>query len=229
MSIGRIGTGGTDCAWVVGATDPGAGEASGAGASAQEVSLEEVATLMVEADREQRAGARAARRALAEAARAERQEAIRAQRAAASDAFGSAVVQAVIGGVTAMAQGVAAIGAASAGAAAVEGAADAASAGSAAAEGTLAGVPWHRWVAIGAEALPQATSLFDAPARWAEDHRIRAQEHSDEAAWLDDHARMAGDDAEAARAAERSHTEAVSRAVDLVEQGRSIAIGREAG
>ena len=229
MSIGRIGPGGMDSAWVIAATDPGADEAPGAAAAAPEVSLDEVAAMMVEADREQRAGARTTRQALAEAVRAERQAAIRAQREAAADVFDSAIVQAVLGGVTAVAQGAAAIGAASAAAAVAEGTASAVSTGTAAAEGTLAGVPWHRWVQIGADLLPHTAPLFDAPARSAEDHRLRAQEHSNEAAWLDDRARMAGDDAEAARAAERSHTEAVSRAVELVEQGRSIAIGREAG
>jgi len=225
MSIGRIGSAGADSAWVVAATDPAAGGTSEVETAASDVSLDEVAEGMVEADREQRIAARAARRALAEAARGERQAAIRAQREAASDVFGSAIVQAVLGGVTAVAQGVAAIGAAGTAAAIGEGAAAAATVSAPAS----AGVPWHRWVQIGADLLPHTVPLFDEPARRAEADRLRAQEHTNEAGWLDDQARLAGDDAEAARAAERSHAEALSRAADLVEQGRSIAIGREAG
>lgn len=227
MSVGRIGSSGADSAWAAAAA---AGAVATADGAAQDVSLDDLAALMVEADREQRSGARATRRALAEAARAERQAAIRAQREAASDAFDSAIVQAVVGGVAALAEGVAAIGAASAGTAAVEGAAATVEGVATATEGgALAAVPWHRWVEIGAKALPHAAPIFDAPARSAEDHRIHSQEHADAAQWLDDQARLAGDDAEAARAAERSHVEAVGRAMDLIEQGRSVAIGREAG
>ncbi|MBN1773054.1 MAG: hypothetical protein JXB32_17440 [Deltaproteobacteria bacterium] len=216
MSIGKIGSGGAEAGWSL--EPPEAAEP----AAASNVSLDEVATLMVEADREERNGARAAQRALAEAARAERRAAIHAQRAAAADAFDSAILQAVVGGLTAVAQGVAAVGAAEA-ATAVEGAA-----GSAAGD-AAAGVPWHRWVEIGAGALPHAAPLLDVPARRAEASRIRSQEYQDAAAFLEDRARQAGDDAEAARAARRAHVEAVGRALDSIEQGRSIAIGREAG
>lgn len=232
MSIGSIGAGGRVLASCADPTeDPaeiGRAGARPAGGVSGGSSLDELAQLMVEADREDRNAARATARALAASARAERRAAIRDQRAAAADAFDSAVLQAVVGGLAAVAQGVAAVGAAAAvgeAAAAAQGAVSAGAVGQAA----PAGVPWHRWVELGAEVLPHSAPLLDQPARWAEANRIRAQEHQDAAAFLDDGVRRAVDDAEAARAARRAHVEAVGRAVDLIEQGRAIAIGREAG
>jgi hypothetical protein len=217
MTVERIGTGGAAPTWEPAAAEP----SEQAVAIPSDGALDELGELMIEADRADRSGARAAARALADAARAERRAAIRAQREAAEDVFHSAIVQAVVGGVAAVAQGVAAAGAA----AATSGAGAGAAAGGEATEG----LAWHDWVELGAGVLPHATPLLDQPARSAEANRIRSQEHQAAAAALDEGARQADGDAEAARSARGAHTAAWSRAIDLIEQGRAIAIGREAG
>jgi hypothetical protein len=192
-----------------------------------EPSVERAAEVMVEADVEQRRTQREAARAAADVAHAARQQAIAELRAAADDTWSAAITQACIGGAAAVAQGV------SAGAAGVaQGAAGAASAATSAVEagGAAGQAPlWSTLVGIGGRALNDLEPALDPFDGMAEAHRIGSQERGDGAQVAGDEAQRLWSDAEASRAARGSHLEAAGRAVDLLEQGRLIAIGRESG
>jgi hypothetical protein len=88
---------------------------------------------------------------------------------------------------------------------------------------------WVDACGIAAPALENATDLIDVFGPLAEDHRVRAQEHSDAAQLQGEAAGRADADAEASRAARRAHLEAIGRALDLEDRGATIAIGRESG
>jgi len=200
-------------------------------------SVERAAELMVEADVEQRRTQREAARSASDAAHATRQQAIAELRAAADDTWSSAITQACIGAAAAVAQAVAA-GVGGSAAAASGAAGEAAGAGGAAEaaaraaqEAAVAAARQELASGLnsGAAALAQAEPLIDVFADQAEGHRIASAEASDGAQLRGDEAQRLWSDAEASRAARGSHLEAAGRAVDLLEQGRLIAIGRESG
>jgi len=185
-----------------------------------EPSVERAAELMVEADVAQRRSQREAARAAADVAHAARQQAIAELREAADDTWSSAIVQACVGGAVAVAQAVAA---------GVGGGAGAASGTAGEAAASTVGDDVATGLTIGASALAQAEPLIDVWSDRAELHRIEAQAAGDEAQSAGDEAQRLWSDAEASRAARGTHLEAAGRAVDLLEQGRLIAIGRESG
>jgi len=197
-------------------------------------SVEAAAELLVEADREERRTARQVADVWSEVARQKRRQALDEQRAAAQDGYSSALLQACVGGAVAVLRGVAAVAgaalaapgtevAATAGTAAAEAGADA---GGAAATGVGEAIGSKCMDAV-AGGLEAARPLFDEYARGAERHRIEAQGRSDEGQAAADREQRAESDAEAARSARRAHIDGLGRTIDLIERGRTIAIGRE--